>query len=158
LEHEDLIVYAYWTDYRAIAAAQMASKKNITAISRAHNSDVYFERHHPPFLPYRKYLHDHLNAQFFVSESGCNYSLAKIPDADKTKYRVSKLGTKFFSRNPDTKGEEFVIASCSRLSDVKRVHLIAEIVRDLNFPVRWIHFGDGPVRNEFLRKLTLFSS
>lgn len=151
LQHENLIIYAYWTDYRAIAAAQMASK-NIVTISRAHNSDVYFERHYPPYLPFRKYLHDHLNAQFFVSEAGCNYSLSKIPNADKTKYRVSKLGTKFFSRNPDTGGEEFVIASCSRLSDIKRVHLIAEIVQHLNFPVRWIHYGDGPLRKEFLSK------
>jgi glycosyltransferase involved in cell wall biosynthesis len=152
LEHEDLIVYAYWTDYRAIAAAQMTSRKNIVAISRAHNSDVYFERQRPPFLPFRKYLHDHLNAQFFVSESGCRYSLAKIPNVDKTKYRVSKLGTKFFSRNPDAKGEEFIIVSCSRLSVLKRVDLIAEIVHNLDFPVRWIHYGDGPLRNEFLKK------
>lgn len=152
LQHENLIVYAYWSDYRAMTAALMASKKNIIAISRAHNTDVYFERRRPPYLPFRKYLHDHLDAQFFVSEDGCNYSLAKIPNADKAKYRVSKLGTKFFSRNPDTRGEEFVIVSCSRLSDLKRVHLIAEIVQNLNFDVRWIHYGDGPLRDEFLRR------
>ena len=152
LEHEDLIVYAYWTDYRAMTAAQMASEKNILAISRAHNSDVYFERHFPPYLPFRKYLHDHLHAQYFVSENGCDYSLAKIPNTSETKYRVSKLGTEFFFRNPGTTEEEFIIASCSRLSDVKRVHLITEIVQNLNFPVRWIHFGDGPLQKEFLRK------
>ncbi|MBA3648944.1 MAG: glycosyltransferase [Chitinophagales bacterium] len=158
LKEEDIVAYSYWTDSRALASAWLRNKK-ITAISRAHGWDVYFERHPILYQPFRKYLHDHLNAIYFVSKDGRDYSLKRIPGTNTTKFRVSNLGTPFIGRNPDTLSNEFIVVSCARLVSLKRVHLIAEIISRIKlFPVRWIHFGDGPLQDELLKKtFTLFS-
>lgn len=153
LSGEQVILYSFWSDYRAMAVASAAKEKNHTAVARAHGWDVYFERHEPPYLPFRKFLHDHLSAQFFVSQDGLEYSLKKIPGARREKYRLARLGTEFHGRNPDARPPVFTVVSCSRFIPLKRVHLMGEILKHLEFPVRWIHFGGGPIMEETVKAI-----
>jgi glycosyltransferase involved in cell wall biosynthesis len=151
---EELIIYSYWSDAKALAAAWLRLKWNTPAISRAHGWDVYFERHTNNFLPFRKYLHDHLSAVYFVSENGRNYSLQKIPGTTNNKFRVAYLGTILQGINPDDVQSELVIVSCASLIPLKRIHLIAEILEQVkNIPIRWIHFGDGEMKNALLMQM-----
>jgi glycosyltransferase involved in cell wall biosynthesis len=148
LAFPEILLYSFWTDARAIACAQLRKEKNCKAISRCHGWDVYFERHKSGYLPLRKFLHENLNAQFFVSEHGRNYSQQKISGSPTMKYKLAYLGTNFKARNPDSYSKEFVLVTCSRLIALKRIHLVIEILNHIQFPVRWIHFGDGPLREE----------
>jgi glycosyltransferase involved in cell wall biosynthesis len=38
-----------------------------------------------------------------------------------------------------------LIVSCSGIIPVKRVHLIANAIKQLDFQLTWVHFGDGPL-------------
>ena len=52
--------------------------------------------------------------------------------------------------NIDTSNEykEILLVSCSELVPVKRVHLIIDILRHIETPLRWVHFGDGRLMPE----------
>src|SRR5204863_3283329 len=106
------------------------------------------------YLPLRKLLHEHLHAVYFVSDDGRNYSLKKIPDTTEKKFRVAKLGVPpAATRNPDAPSAEFVVVSCSRLEQIKRVDRIGEILSRLkNLPIRWIHFGGGILQESILKQ------
>lgn len=152
LTDEQGLIYSFWADQRALACALLGRRKNIKGIARAHNWDVYFERHDPPIIPFRKFLYDHLHAVFFVSENGRDYTLEKISLPDSTRFRMSKLGTTYISRNPEASTEEFVVVSCSHITRIKRLDRIAGILFQLDMPVRWIHFGAGPMQESLLKK------
>lgn len=153
LHGKELIYYSFWNDFRSIAIAQLAKQTGSVAVARAHGWDVYFERHQPPYLPFRKFLMEHLDRCYFVSENGRSYSMAKLGYADHPKLKVARLGTQFSGTNPESNGETFVIVSCSRFVPLKRNHLIADVLQHLSFPVRWIHFGSGFARDEAERHI-----
>jgi glycosyltransferase involved in cell wall biosynthesis len=153
LDSSELILYSFWNDYRSIAIAWLAQELGVPAVTRAHGWDVYFERHQPPYLPFRTFLAEHLAGCFFVSEDGKNYTAARLGITGHSRLRVARLGTVFFALNPAAEGQEFVIVSCSRMIPLKRVHLIADVLQYLTFPVRWIHFGSGYAREETERHI-----
>lgn len=148
LMNENLILYSFWSDFRAMAIARLAQRGGMKAVTRAHGWDVYFERHEPPYLPFRKFLADHLNACFFVSDDGMKYTAEKLGEPGNPRLQVARLGTEYCDMNPEMEEHEFIIVSCARIIPLKRVHLMADILKHLPFPVRWIHFGDGIGRAE----------
>jgi len=147
LSDGNIYVYSYWTDYRAIAAALLKCDHSYVAISRAHNWDIYFERHKALYLPFRKFISQKISHIFFVSENGRNYFISKIGELQDNKTSVSRLGIGKQQPNQEPQQDEFTLISCSRLVPVKRVHLIIDILDGITeAPVRWIHFGSGPLR------------
>jgi glycosyltransferase involved in cell wall biosynthesis len=46
----------------------------------------------------------------------------------------------------------FHLVSCSYLVPVKRLHLIAEALKQADFPVVWTHIGSGPLEKELRAK------
>lgn len=152
LNRDLLVIYSYWTDARAIAAARLKKSMKATAISRAHGWDVYFERQTPAYLPFRKYIHDNLDAVFFVSANGRDYSLQRIKGSTPEKFRISRLGTVFHKRNPESRAEKMIIVSNAGFIPLKRIFLIPGILARLkDVPVHWIHFGWGPMKDEIER-------
>lgn len=152
LGSDSLVIYSYWTDARAIAAAWLKQSMPLIAITRAHGWDVYFERQTPPYLPFRKFMHDNLDAVYFVSENGLHYSLDKIKSSTRQKFRVSMLGTFFHKRNPDNGSVTRIIVTNAGLIPLKRVFLVPGILaRIKDIPIHWIHFGYGPMKREIER-------
>src|SRR5690606_31724417 len=72
------------------------------------------------------------------------------PEA-RSKIVISRLGAYGPSEKPDVERRQSrTVVSCSAVSDVKRVDRIHEAIRllphlDATRPVRWVHFGDGPL-------------
>lgn len=152
LNCKNTIAYAYWTDDRALAAAMLSREGKIISISRAHGWDVYFERHATPYLPFRKFLSQHLSNIFFVSENGRKYFLDKAGSDAEKKLRLSRLGIEAQKGNPPDNEPSFIIVSCARLIPLKRPHLVADILRHVHgLPVKWIHFGAGKIEDDFLK-------
>jgi len=151
---ENLCIYSYWSDYKAIAAAILKKEfPKLKAISRAHGWDVYFERNAAAYLPLRTFIFDVLDKVFFVSENGKNYSSAKYRDISK--FAVARLGT----HKPavpvlERKRKPFHIVSCSSLIPLKRVSLLIEAIALIpdKRELLWTHFGDGFLKDE-LEKL-----
>ena len=49
------------------------------------------------------------------------------------------------------------VVSCSAISPVKRVALLLRALKEVSVtvPVRWVHFGDGPLRSQVEREAAL---
>jgi len=144
-----IVFYSYWANSGAHAAG-MLSYENSIRITRAHGHDLYEERNCLSYLPLLKYLAEKLDSVFFISEHGKKYFIEKTGYSGPN-LSVACLGVKTpesVSFDPSD-GEIFTIVSCSKLSTLKRVDLIIESLSGLNSDrkIRWIHFGDGPLRN-----------
>jgi len=52
----------------------------------------------------------------------------------------------------------FTVVSCSRMVQVKRIDKIIDTLAFINFPIKWIHFGDGDLMEETQRLSKKLSS
>jgi glycosyltransferase involved in cell wall biosynthesis len=116
----------------------------ITAISRMHGWDVYFEASALNYLPYRHFITNNLSAIFAISEKGKAYAARnwKIENIDKI--RVARLGVPEQKQYP-SQSNKFILVSCSNVIPLKRVELIVNALAEIkNTNISWVHFGDGP--------------
>lgn len=147
-DDQNIVLYSYWCDDSAIALALLVEKRNaLKTVCRIHRWDVYFDQSAVGYLPFRHYIHDHLSAIYSISEVGIDYA-KKVWKVNGEKLRLSRLGIEAQEPLPQRTDGIFTIISCSNLIPVKRVHLIAEAVKELDgqMPLRWVHIGDGPER------------
>lgn len=152
LEKADRVtIYSYWFYDGAAAGALfkdylLKCGKSVRLISRAHGFDIHAERAKYGYLPLRRFLVKHCDGVFPCSSDGSGILKKQFP-AYGGKIRMAHLGTKdhgikYGSRNG------FRILSCSYMVPVKRLHLIAEALKNADFPVIWTHLGSGPLENE----------
>ncbi len=146
---ESLVAYSFWCDHVAtgLALAKIEAPR-LVAVSRAHGTDVYPERHDPPYLPSRSFTYRHLDGVFPDSERAAEYLRAHYPEA-ASKCEVARMGVRDpgFRSEPSAPGNLSVV-SCSLIAAVKRLDLIAKAIAsaarqrpDLQF--EWHHFGEG---------------
>jgi colanic acid/amylovoran biosynthesis glycosyltransferase len=136
------VVYAYWMSEVAMAGIHAGSQITARVFSRAHNWDLYEERHPYHYLPFRAFLAKHLHASFPISEDGERQLVARGFQC----VTLARLGVQRMLENPPTEvGEEVVLISISSLTPVKRVDALIEALQDFERgELRWLHFGDGP--------------
>jgi len=143
--HATLYYYSYWSDDVAIGLAMFREMNpGITAISRMHGWDVYFEASALNYLPYRHFITNNLSAIFAISEKGKAYAARnwKIENIDKI--RVARLGVPEQKQYP-SQSNKFILVSCSNVIPLKRVELIVNALAEIkNTNISWVHFGDGP--------------
>ncbi len=151
INRTDYVFYSYWHDYKALALA-LLKHKNATyqCVSRAHNCDLFFERFIPAYLPFKKFIVNHLNCTFVISQAGVNYMLPYLADHSSSKIVLSRLGKINNRQALFQKMEEgILIVTCSNLIKDKRVDLIIEMLSQLKIQnLRWVHFGDGHLRKD----------
>ena len=138
----DCTFYSYWFYHSALYLAIAKKKKYINSfISRGHQAEIYEERE-PNKSMFKNFKLKSVDKLFLISEHAKNYLNQKYPQYS-SKYVVSYLGVKNNGTNPN--GESiFRIASCSKDAPHKRVHLIAEILKGLDFEFEWYHLGYMP--------------
>jgi glycosyltransferase involved in cell wall biosynthesis len=154
---EETFLYSYWTDDGALAITLLKEQNpKLTAFSRLHGWDLYFERSTYYYLPFRKKIFNGLDAVFAISENGRNYLLSHFDSIiGRGRIYQSRLGIRT-TETPERHSREFRsfrIISCSNLIPIKRVHLIVKALSYVNdLEVTWTHFGDGsemePIREQ----------
>jgi glycosyltransferase involved in cell wall biosynthesis len=152
---EKAIFYDYWLVDSTLALAELKRKRIIQySIARAHGFDLYHERHHEKIVPYREYRISYLDAVFTISQHGFNYLTKQLPPVEAKKIKLSYLGTSVLSAKtlPQKKEAGYTIVSCSSLISLKRVELIIDALIFTTLTIRWIHFGDGPLKNSLEEK------
>lgn len=157
IESSNTILYSYWHDEMALALSFWSKREQgAVCIARAHGWDVEYKRHKPPYLPFKKHIIESLDKTFTISQGGKTTFDELLNFRYTHKTEISRLG-KFNHRIPllEKKGNIFVLCSCSNLIPLKRVHLIVDILSELNIPnLHWIHFGSGPLLNELINYAT----
>lgn len=142
------LVYSYWfTQWTLIFSLINKKQKNISLFTRIHGMDVYEDQHTEKnfFFPFRVFQEKHINKVAAISENGKQH-LIKMSPQFKDKVLVSRLGVVSQNLNPVNTGDEFILVSCSSFQKYKRVDLIIEILKHVNFKIKWIHFGDSVER------------
>lgn len=153
---ENVVAYSYWANDMALGCAIARKKRWVQkAVCRAHGWDVYFERAETGFLPFRNFLADHLDHYSFISESGLSYTQQKLQKSFPS-FEKHYLGVPKISKTPIARLQPFRLVSCSSLISLKRVHLLAEALLQVNFEVEWTHIGDGPERTKVEKIIAQF--
>lgn len=155
--------YSYWFHKSAILLSILKSKKVIHEfVARAHSVDLYHNdwgiiNEIIKVPPYKFFKLEHVSKLYAVSKHGYNYLCDKYPQ-HSLHFDYAYLGVE----STDEKCEHllhpiFHIVTCSGLDANKRVHLLAKALVNLNKPVKWTHFGDGPYREEIEKLIPAFA-
>lgn len=115
-------------------------------IVRFHGYDLYEDDPaYDGYLPFRKQIMANITEALFVSKHGLNYASRAFPETRQIR-RVAILGARPRGASlPSTDGVLRLLTIAS-LIPLKRMHLLAEALLQLPFPVEWTHVGDGPER------------
>ena len=143
----------YWFENTTMALALLKESGKIKyAISRAHGFDLYDDRWgENGIVPFRNFKMKYLDSVYCISKYGQEYMRSKIPSHLKKKVRMSYLGTKEWrDQMLINDSDEKLIVSCSNTQGFKRVHLIPDMLQHFTIPVKWVHFGTGPM-DDFIR-------
>lgn len=151
INNKKVLIYNFWFFDSARTAVLLKSKlsenNDVVEYSRAHRYDLYSEENSLNYLPLRRWLVENTDYVFPCSEDGRNYLLKDFSDYDR-KIIVSFLGTVDHGVQKK-KQKELTIISCSRIVPVKRIERIISALRILDekkVSLKWIHFGDGDMR------------
>ena len=144
--NENILIYSYWCDERAIAAGLIKNKLiNCKAISRAHGWDLYTERSPENYLPFRNFIIEKLDKIYCISLNGKEY-LTRKHKKFAHKIELNRLGSVPINNIP-TKAEiaKFRILSIAYLVPLKRIEKIIYALGFIDdFEVEWVHIGGGP--------------
>ncbi len=141
---EGSLYYSYWCDNKALGLAILKHKrKHITAVSRIHRWDLYFETHRNRYISFQQYKCEHLSGLFFIANQGKEYFHKLVAPGTDNLY-VCRLGTRYPLKGTSVAGDRYTLVSCSRLVPMKRVSLIIEALSRLKeVALDWYHLGDG---------------
>ena len=143
IDRSQLVCYSYWFYHWSIVLGILKKKKKISYnVARAHMGDLYDDLMPDRMVPFQYFKIKTIDQLYCVSQHGSNYLKNKFPSL-KNKITHAYLGVDQSASNPNADQEIFTIVSCSSLSPRKRIHLIPEILKYLDFKVHWIHFGEG---------------
>ena len=146
INSQKIFVYAFWNDTSALSVAIIKKHyPQVTAFSRAHRFDVYADRNELNYLPFTFLKFRFLDAVFFVSEDGRNYSLRQFPFIDISKTKMNRLGVELIPTiNIKKSKKKLIILSIGFFLEVKRISLIAESLALIDdTEIEWFHIGEG---------------
>lgn len=141
-------IYSFWFHDTALAACWLKGEYLCAhTVARAHRYDLYHDCCRCGYLPCREYQLAGLDAVIPCSEDGSAYLKRIYPDYAE-KIRTGYLGTRWLpNKSNEPRGDVFKMVSCSAVTGVKRVALLADALRILDardIDIEWTHYGDGP--------------
>lgn len=147
---DDVVAYAFWGMGGGQALPWLRGVRR--RVARVHGYDLYEERAASGYLPARPYYYAKANRILTISEHGRQYLRTRFRFLGRTdRVVVSRLGVDGpDDLQRDEPADPVVLVSCSTLSGLKRVPLIADSIaafaRASGRKIEWVHFGDGPER------------
>jgi glycosyltransferase involved in cell wall biosynthesis len=144
---KDTVFYFYWGKGSAEILPFINNKRLHKSYVRMHRYDL-FEYENNNYIPYRSALLNNASVIAPSSQAGKNHLQELYPRAT-ARVEVFRCGT-IGNNKLSAASQDGVlrIVSCSLLSPVKRVHVMIESLKHIQFPVKWHHVGDGNLRDE----------
>ncbi len=148
----DTLFYSFWFK-QWIAAFSIIKIRHpeLKLVSRIHGGD-YDEDQIKTVLPFRYFQLKMVDKIFPVSDYGRNYLIQKFK-VNPSKIITSRLGLDIEPLLRATDESKLVIVSCSSVIALKRVHLLVEILKHIEIPCKWVHFGDGDLFDELKERV-----
>ncbi len=140
VENVSISFYSTWMDSWALALAILKYNGLINQFSfKMRGYDLFDERRKYGFMPYRNFIFSQATSAITVSKEGVSY----LRDKGFKNVLCNYSGIQIMPRVPKPQIDRYSIVSCSNIIPLKRVDLIARSLKYIDFPVRWVHFGDG---------------
>ena len=142
-----VVVLSLWLeDWVAVLGLVKERNPGFRFSAMGHGWDLFEHRRASGNIPFRTYQLDAADQLLLVSGPGVDHIKENYPQhAYKT--ILARLGTPDHGLAPWAPSPTLRIASCSYLRKPKRVDLLVEALAQLDRPVEWTHFGDGPDRD-----------
>ncbi len=142
-EADEIIFYSFWMSYHALTAVRLRNKyRKATALSRCHGYDLYGYRYKENYVIGQSVLVEELDKIYPISENGRKYLIEQYPSIEN-KVSTQRMGVVDNGVEQMTNRDVLNVVSCSALKSVKRVHHIAEALKNFPIKVVWTHIGDG---------------
>lgn len=140
---ENKLMYSYWFNESAtVMAIQRENGWKNRTIVRAHGYDYDEGQQSRGYHPFRFAELKGIDHIYQISNYGLRY-MRKLY-GNKPKISVHYLGVQDqLDMGPVGTSEVYTIVSCSHFYPVKRLHLIPQILKNLNVKYHWIHIGDS---------------
>ena len=160
---QNAVYYDYWFENSTLSLAMLKDKGIVKKLYfRGHGFDVFDERWPCGQVPFRSYKLLHCTKYFAISDYNRTYVLQKVNKELGKRIDTAYLGVfsqkKQQSNSISNAKKTFTIVSCANLLDFKRVHLIPELLNLIELPIKWYHFGDGPMRKSLLENAKSLNS
>lgn len=153
VNESNTIVYAYWADNLATTACILKKEymPKCKVVTRGHGFEIFEEQTKNGLIPFRIFQLNFLDRLFADSKRGMTYLNKVHPNfIDVNGY--SYVGTKDLGLSNFDQDKTFAIVTCSFVRDVKRLYLMAGILKHIKFDLIWHILGDGDdmerVKNE----------
>lgn len=146
---EEALFYDFWLVDATLALAELKRKGVIKkSVARSHGFDLYDERQFEKRLSFRNYRIKYLNEVYAISEHGAAYLKERVKEKFRHKIKVSYLGVShqlnLLTIDASKENGYYTIVSCAHMAPLKRIHFIVKILKSVQLPILWVHFGDGP--------------
>lgn len=150
--------YAYWIHNSSIMLGLMKERRMIKEyVVRGHSIDLYdwdwasTRTAGLKVLPFH-YFNIHSASWIFpISRHGEKFLHKKFP-RHANKVKAFRLGVSPSAPNPYNEKAPFTIVTCGFTIFSKGIDKIPQILKHLDFPVRWVHFGGDGDASEFVNK------
>ncbi|HEY4156232.1 MAG TPA: glycosyltransferase, partial [Puia sp.] len=144
---DQTILYFFWGKGSAEILPFIDTTRFYRTFVRMHRYDL-FETENNNYIPYRSFLLNKADRIAPSSEAG-RIHLTRLYPGFQDKIFVYRMGTNGNGKRSSPSADPvFRIVSCSFLSPVKRVDIMVESLRYVDFPVLWRHIGDGKQRDQ----------
>ena len=142
-----LYFHSFWTSEWALVLSVLKAKQVIAKFTtRCGGYDIYDERHPGNYMPMRYVMYKYANCVYANTQIGRQYilDLNIYPE----KIGLNYFGTQDYGTCPVPTSNPHIIFSCGNIIELKRVHLIIEILKHVKSDVRWVHIGGGDLEDE----------
>lgn len=148
----NLVLYSYWFTFwgRLLSILKASSNKKIDFCTRIHGYDYEPSRKENNYIPFRNFEMNQVSKIFSISLYGINVIKREYPLFSNI--HLSRLGVNDYGMNSNANSKVIHIVSCSSLIELKRVHLIIDILQKLTIAVKWTHFGNGVLYDDIMEK------
>ena len=147
------VLYFYWGKGSSEMLPFINTGSFNKTFVRMHRFDL-FEYVNNNYIPYRGSLLNKITVAAPSSIAGKEHLQIRYPKA-KSKIEVFRCGTVGNGRVSTPSSDNILrVVSCSGLSKVKRVELMIRSLQYVDFPIRWLHLGDGRLMSE-LKELSI---
>lgn len=141
-----VVVLSTWMeDWVNVLGLLKRDHRGLRIATMAHGWDLFAHRRASGTIPYRSWQMAQVDAVCCIARSGLEHLAAKYPH-HVAKLNHTPLGTVDRGAAPWAPDEVLRVVSSAYLRPPKRIHDIATALKQVQRPLRWTHFGDGPLR------------
>lgn len=152
LKNNDVIIYSYWLNDLALISSFLKNEfPKLKTISRGHGFDLFEDQTLYNFIPFRNFQLNYIDKIYSVSKRG-EFHLKKNFPGYENKIFTSYLGTIDGGISKLNTELVFSIATCSIIRNIKRLELMVDILKNIDFKLIWHVIGNGPDEENLKKK------